>query len=209
MQALQAQIKPHFLYNTLDVIKWLIADGDVENGVWMVNALSKYLRMSINKGPSTVTLSQEMALTQSYLGIMQRRFKNAFTVALELEPETASCLLPRFSLQPLVENALLHGLICCEKADCKLTMRAWLEGDSLYIEIEDNGAGMTEQARSRLEAGQTGSDDGYGIANVRERLALFGGAAVSLKVASRQGLGTCISIVLPARFEGDDPPENP
>ncbi len=93
MQALQAQIKPHFLYNTLDVIKWMIADGDIENGVWMVNALSKYLRLSINKGPGTVTLAEEMALTRHYLGIMQRRFKNAFQVEAEIEPEAENCLL--------------------------------------------------------------------------------------------------------------------
>ena len=173
MQALQAQIKPHFLYNTLDVIKWMIADGDVENGVWMVNALSKYLRMSINKGPAVVTLSEEMALTQNYLGIMQRRFKNAFKVAVEIEPKAMDCLIPRFSLQPLVENALLHGLMHCERNDKKLTVRAWREG---------------------------GRDEGYGVANVRKRLMLFGGAEASFRVASREGAGTCVSIALPARF---------
>ncbi|MGJ4851995.1 sensor histidine kinase [Bacillota bacterium Meth-B3] len=200
MQALQAQIKPHFLYNTLDVIKWMIADGDMENGVWMVNALSKYLRMSINKGPGSVTLSEELALTENYLGIMQRRFKNAFKVEIEAEPEALKCRMPRFSLQPLVENALLHGLMHCEEPDRRLTLRAWLEGERVLIEIEDNGSGMPEETRVRLETREAGRDEGYGVANVRKRLMLFGGAAASFKVASREGSGTCVSIVLPARF---------
>jgi two-component system sensor histidine kinase YesM len=205
MQALQAQIKPHFLYNTLDVIKWMIADGDMENGVWMVNALSKYLRMSINKGPGTVALNEEVALTQNYLGIMQRRFKNAFRVEIEVEPEAMGCHLPRFSLQPLVENALIHGLIYCDKPDRKLTLRAWLEGDRVIIEVEDNGKGMSEEARVRLETREAGRDAGYGVANVRKRLMLFGGAAANLKVASREGAGTCVTITLPARFDGGEP----
>jgi two-component system sensor histidine kinase YesM len=203
MQALQAQIKPHFLYNTLDVIKWMIADGDVENGVWMVNALSKYLRMSINKGPGAVTLSEEMALTQNYLGIMQRRFKNTFKVSVEIEPEALECLIPRFSLQPLVENALLHGLMHCDKPDKRLTVRAWREGGCVLIEIEDSGSGMPEEIRVRLETREAGRDEGYGVANVRKRLMLFGGAEASFKVASREGAGTCVSIALPARFGGE------
>jgi two-component system sensor histidine kinase YesM len=204
MQALQAQIKPHFLYNTLDVIKWMIADGDMENGVWMVNALSKYLRMSINKGPGAVTLSEEMTLTENYLGIMQRRFKNAFKVEMEVEPEAGKCLLPRFSLQPLVENALLHGLLHSEKPDRKLTLRAWLEGDKVLIEIEDNGCGMSEETRVQLETREAGRDAGYGVANVRKRLMIFGGGEGSLKVSSREGAGTCVSIALPVRFGGDE-----
>ncbi len=205
MQALQAQIKPHFLYNTLDVIKWMIADGDMENGMWMVNALSKYLRMSINKGPGTVTLNEELTLTQNYLGIMQRRFKNAFQVEIEVEPEAAECRLPRFSLQPLVENALIHGLIYCDKPDRRLTLRAWLERDRVFIEVEDNGKGMPEETRTLLETREAGRDTGYGVANVRKRLMLFGGAEAGLKVASREGAGTCVSVVLPARFDDAEP----
>jgi len=205
MQALQAQIKPHFLYNTLDVIKWMIADGDMENGVWMVNALSKYLRMSINKGPGTVPLGEELALTHNYLGIMRRRFKNAFRVETEIEPEAMECHLPRFSLQPLVENALLHGLIDCDKPDRRLTLRAWLEGDRVFIEIEDNGKGMPEEARARLESRGAGRDAGYGVANVRERLRLFGGPEAGFRVSSREGAGTCVSIALPVRFDDAEP----
>lgn len=205
MQALQAQIKPHFLYNTLDVIKWMIADGDLENGMWMVNALSKYLRMSINKGPAAVTLAGELELTGHYLGIMRRRFKNAFRVEIEAEPEALPCLLPRFSLQPLVENALIHGLLPCEKPDRGLTLRAWVEGARVMIEIEDNGCGMGEETRAALETREAGPDEGYGVANVRKRLMLFGGAEASFKIASREGEGTCVTIALPARREGDEP----
>ena len=203
MQALQAQIKPHFLCNTLDVIKWLITDGKTADSIWMVNKLSKYLRMSINKGPNAVTIAEELALTDNYLSIMQRRFKNAFTVKMEVDPEAEKCMLPRFSLQPLVENALIHGLLNVDKPDRTLTIRAWLEGDRVLIEIEDNGSGMSEETCVRLEKQEVGRGTGYGVANVRERFKIFVGAEASFTISSHKGVGTCVSIALPARFDAE------
>lgn len=202
MQALQAQIKPHFLYNTLDVIKWMMVEGDQQGAVWMINALSKYLRLSINKGPSVVTIQEEMELTRSYLGLMQRRFQGSFTVKWELEQEAMAFALPRFSLQPLAENALVHGLIYCQKEDKRLTLRAFLEEDMVGIEIEDNGQGMPEEVRSRLERAEPGQGPGYGVGNVIRRLAIFGDGRSRVSIASRQGMGTCVTIMLPA-LRGD------
>jgi two-component system sensor histidine kinase YesM len=197
MEALQAQIKPHFLYNTLDVIKWMIMDKNLEDGIWMVNALSKYLRMSINRGDPVVPVEEEISLTRIYLGIMQKRFAGKFRVEYELEDEIMRCRIPKFSLQPLVENALLHGILHCEKPELRLTIRGWIDGDSFNIEIEDNGCGMSSEQAARLSKSEIGANKSYGVANVHKRLSIFAQGNYSFSVNSHEGVGTCVTISLP------------
>lgn len=201
MKALQAQIKPHFLYNTLDVIKWMIVDHDYENSIWMVNALSKYLRLSINKGPGVVPVSEEIELTRAYLGIMQRRFHGTFSVSFDLEKDVLDCQIPKLSLQPLIENSLIHGLLYCDKLEKQLAMRAWKEDNMICLEVEDNGNGMSLEILKALEKETPASTIGYGIANVRRRLRLFGGEKSEFRIVSHEQCGTCITIVLPAIHE--------
>lgn len=199
MKSLQAQIKPHFLYNTLDIIKWMILDDQTEDAVWMVNALSKYLRQSINKGPAIIPLREELELSRNYLQIMQKRFKNRFTVGFEVEDEALDCRIPKLSLQPLLENALLHGVLYSEKPEKELTIRAWVAEGMLCIEVEDSGEGMSEEQCRKLENGESG----YGFTNVRKRLELYGKGKSRCSIFSREGVGTCISIQIPAANEGD------
>lgn len=194
MKSLQAQIKPHFLYNTLDIIKWMILDQKNEEAAWMVNSLSKYLRQSINKGPAIIPLRDELELSRTYLVIMQKRFENRFTTNFEIEDAAENYMIPKLSLQPLLENALLHGILYSEKPDKELTVRAWVADGALHIEVEDNGNGMNEEKRRALEAGTIG----YGFANVRKRLNLFGKGTGGLQISSREGLGTCVTIRIPA-----------
>ena len=194
MKSLQAQIKPHFLYNTLDIIKWMILDQKNDEAAQMVNTLSKYLRQSINKGPGIIPLREELELSRNYLSIMQTRFKNRFTVNFEIEDAAQEYRIPKLSLQPLLENALLHGLIYCEKPDRELTVRAWVADGSLHIEVEDNGNGMKEETVQALMEGTIG----YGLSNVRKRLAIFSKDAGSFDIFSREGVGTCIAICIPA-----------
>ena len=193
MKSLQAQIKPHFLYNTLDIIKWMILDQRSEEAATMVNTLSKYLRQSINKGPGIIPLREELELSRTYISIMQTRFKNRFTVNFEVEDAAQDCLIPKLSLQPLLENALLHGILYCEKPEKELTVRAWVADSSIHIEIEDNGNGMKEETVRALEEGTAG----YGLGNVRKRLALFSKNAGEFNIFSREGFGTCIAIRIP------------
>jgi len=195
MKSLQAQIKPHFLYNTLDVIKWMILDNRPDDSVWMVNALSKYLRMSINKGPDIVPLSEELDLTKTYLGIMLRRFDHKFTVEYDLDDAASTCLIPKLSLQPLVENALLHGILNCDKQERHLVLRTWYSGKTFGVEVEDNGTGMTEEKAAELEKLDSGKS--YGILNVHRRLKIFAKEECVFRISSREGLGTCVSIELP------------
>lgn len=194
MKSLQAQIKPHFLYNTLDIIKWMVLDQKNDEAAWMVNSLSKYLRQSINKGPSIIPLREEMELSRTYLVIMQKRFENRFQVNYEVEDAALDCMIPKLSLQPLLENALLHGVLYCEKPDKELTLRAWVSDGNLHIEVEDNGNGMSEEKRKAVEEGSAG----YGYANVRKRLDLFSKGADQIQIFSREGLGTCITIRISA-----------
>lgn len=197
MKSLQAQIKPHFLYNTLDIIKWMILDQRNEEAALMVNTLSKYLRQSINKGPGIIPLREELELSRTYISIMQTRFKNRFTVSFEVEDAAQDCLIPKLSLQPLLENALLHGILYCEKPEKELTVRAWVADGSVHIEVEDNGNGMKEETVRALEAGTAG----YGLGNVRKRLMLFSKNAGEFNIFSREGFGTCIAIRIPAVTE--------
>ena len=194
MKSLQAQIKPHFLYNTLDIIKWMILDKRNEEAAQMVNSLSKYLRQSINKGPGIIPLREELELSRTYLSIMQTRFKNRFTVNFEIEGAVELYQIPKLSLQPLLENALLHGILYCEKPEKELSVRAWIADGSIHIEVEDNGNGMTEETVRALESGTAG----YGLGNVRKRLALFSKDDGEFNIFSREGFGTCIAIRIPA-----------
>lgn len=200
MKSLQAQIKPHFLYNTLDIIKWMILDQKNDEAAQMVNALSKYLRQSINKGPGIIPLRDELELSKTYISIMQTRFKNRFTVNFEVEDTAEQCQIPKLSLQPLLENALLHGILYCEKADKELTVRAWVADGSVHIEVEDNGNGMKEETVQALESGNAG----YGLGNVRKRLALFSKGNGEFNIFSREGFGTCIAIRIPAVMQNPD-----
>lgn len=194
MKSLQAQIKPHFLYNTLDIIKWMILDQKNEEAVWMVNSLSKYLRQSINKGPSIIPLREELELSRTYLVIMQKRFENRFEMNFEIEDAAENYMIPKLSLQPLLENALLHGVLYSEKPDKELTVRAWVAEGYLHIEVEDNGNGMSEEKCRALESGEAG----YGFANVKKRLHLFSKGTSELQLFSREGMGTCVTIRIPA-----------
>ena len=200
MKSLQAQIKPHFLYNTLDIIKWMVLDQRNEEAAQMVNSLSKYLRQSINKGPGIIPLREELELSKTYISIMQTRFKNRFTVNFEIEDAAELYQIPKLSLQPLLENALLHGILYCEKPEKELTVRAWVADGSVHIEVEDNGNGMTEETVRALEAGTAG----YGLGNVRKRLALFSKNDGEFNIFSREGFGTCIAIRIPAIMQTPD-----
>jgi len=202
MQSLQAQIKPHFLYNTLDIIKWMIVEGNYSDSIWTINALSRYLRMSISKESSLVTLREEIELAKTYLDIIQKRFSRRFETVLQIDDSALDSMLPRLMLQPVVENALIHGLLYCSKPEAKLEIRAWTEDNTLFIDIEDNGCGMSPETLAALRNGQHQSSSGYGLQNIRTRLMLFSDSQGSMEIYSELNVGTCISIQLPIQSAG-------
>lgn len=196
MESLQAQIKPHFLYNSLDALKWMIMDENSTDAVWMVNALSKYLRMSINRGDQVVSLKEEVQLMKIYLEIMQRRFRNKFEMAYDLEKETLNYMIPKLSLQPLVENAILHGILHSEKENLRVTIRSWHQDDWFVIQIEDNGCGMKKEQAEYLSNLDIKDGKGYGIANVHNRLNIFARGICRFEIESKEKIGTCVTVAM-------------
>lgn len=204
MQALQAQIKPHFLYNTLDTIMHLVMDKDIDNSVWMISNLSKYLRGSINRGLGYVTLSEELELVKVYISIMRKRFSNSFRAEYQISDDSLQCYLPKLTLQPFIENALIHGLLYSEKEEKILSVRANVADGTLEIEIEDNGKGMSSEVLEQIKQPSANSKKSYGINNVCRRLSLFSKGQFSFDIHSIENMGTCVTIRLPLITEPDD-----
>ena len=201
LKALQAQINPHFLYNTLDAIKWMILEDYKQDSIWMINAFSRYFRLSLSKGRDVVTLRDELELIESYIGIMQKRFSNISTIEINIDEDLKNCLIPKLSLQPLVENALNHGILHSQNNDGSLTIAAKEEEERLIIVIKDNGNGMSQQQLDNI-LGQSNSSNtkGYGLGNVDERLKLFGGEDCGLSISSEINVGTTVTISLPIKY---------
>lgn len=195
LHALQAQINPHFLYNTLDLIKWKILDSEKETGIGLINALSRYFRMSLNKGRDIVELKDEIELIKAYLDIQLQRFDGRFQAEFDLDPALNNVQIPKMTLQPFVENALLHGLH--DRVDnhglIQITAtRPEPASQDILITISDNGCGM-DQAKIQAALHSSGSS-GYGIYNVNQRLRLFYGEDYGVEILSEIGCGTQVHI---------------
>ena len=199
LKALQAQINPHFLYNTLDAIKWMILDDRKEDSVWMLNAFSKYFRLSLSKGRDVVTLQEELDLIRAYIGIMQKRFSNISTIDINVDNDIMECLIPKLTLQPLVENALNHGILHNENSEGWLGITAKKENGKLVIIIKDNGYGMSQEHLEKIISQENSSTKGYGLGNVDERLKLFGGDDCGLMISSELKIGTTVTLALPLK----------
>ncbi len=195
---LQAQINPHFLYNTLDTIIWLIETGQSEQAEDMVSNLSAFFRTSLSKGRDIITLREEEAHVRSYLEIQQVRYRDILQFAIVLPPELEGCHLPKLTLQPLVENALYHG-IKLRRSPGAITVRGTAEGDDVLLTVSDNGPGVPPQRLAQLRASLTGGPRlGFGLATVHERLRLLFGAPYGLTLES-SGEGTCVTVRIPRR----------
>ena len=198
MKALQAQINPHFLYNSLSIINWKALEADNEEISRITLALSTYYRTSLNKGETMTIAANEIRNIDAYLQIQLIMHDNSFQVIKEIQEDTLSYSVPKLILQPLVENAIEHGLDVSEKEEKWLKISACKEKDALIMAVEDNGMGMSEeQAKSII----TYRSKGYGVRNVNDRITLLYGEEYHLRVKSRQGEGCRIEIVIPVNKE--------
>ena len=198
MQALQAQINPHFLYNSLSIINWKAIEAGNDEISQVTLALSTYYRTSLNKGETMTIAANELRNIEAYLHIQLVMHDDSFQVEKQVEEKILSCSVPKLILQPLVENAIEHGLDVSEKEEKKLKISALLEGGDLVFFVEDNGAGMEEeQAESML----TYQSKGYGMRNVHDRIRLLYGEEYGLKIYSKKGEGTRVEIRFPADRE--------
>ncbi len=198
---LQSQINPHFLYNTLDIIVWMIENEQKQDAVRIVTALARFFRISLSKGKSIITVRDELEHVRNYLMIQQTRFKNKFVYTIDAEDDVMELVSLKLMLQPLVENAIYHGMEFMD-GDGEICVKVYREDAELWFRISDNGLGMTEeQTRSLLDeqnhiSSKRGS--GIGVKNVNERIRLYFGESYGLAIWSEPDEGTVITIHLPA-----------
>ncbi|MEZ3506390.1 MAG: sensor histidine kinase [Lachnospiraceae bacterium] len=200
---LQSQINPHFLYNTLDIIVWMIENEQKQEAVRVVTALARFFRISLSKGKSIITVRDELEHVRNYLTIQQTRFKNKFTYRIEADESVMELVSLKLMLQPLVENAIYHGMEFMD-GDGEICVKVYREAEDLRFQISDNGLGMTAgQAASLLDekdhvSSRRGS--GIGVKNVNERIRLYFGEDYGLTIWSEPDEGTVITIRLPAQI---------
>lgn len=199
LQALQAQINPHFLYNTLDSIIWMAETND-SNIVAMTEALAKLFRVSLNKGNEEISLERELEHVKNYLIIQSMRYADKFTYEISAEPGVERCRTIKLILQPIVENCIYHG-IKKKRGTGKITIRAYRREQNLIIEVSDDGCGMPEEICRKILSDEIESENisgsGIGVKNVNERIQLRFGKKYGLSYSSEEGVGTTVTYVLP------------
>ena len=200
LKALQAQINPHFLYNTLDSIFWLCEEKGNKEAANMVAALSNTFRISISRGKDEITIANEIKHVESYLIIQKIRYKDQFTYEFEIAPSILEYKCLKILLQPFVENAIYHGLNRMVD-EGKIIIRGYQKEDKIILQVIDNGVGMDEE---QIEALYTENSDkaGVGVKNVHNRVQIYYGQQYGVLIRSELDEGTEITIELPVREEG-------
>jgi two-component system sensor histidine kinase YesM len=207
MKALQAQISPHFLYNTLDSIIWLAEGNQYEEVISITRALSNFFRISLNRGSEWVNVHDEFKHVESYLTIQKIRYRDILDYSIEYEQEMGGSTILKLLLQPLVENALYHG-IKNKRGRGTIRVRGWREDACLRFSIEDNGIGMTGEQLENIkkQLRETPAPDGltaiYGLYNVNRRLELYYNRTDLLEIESIYREGTRVSLKVPGAYQG-------
>lgn len=199
-ELLQAQINPHFLYNTLDAIVWSAEAGNQKQVVNMVGSLSDFFRSSLNKGKEIVSIKEELVHVKSYLEIQQIRYQDILCYEINVPESLNKYQIPKITIQPIAENALYHG-IKNRRGGGKITIEGYENEDTVIIEVKDNGIGIDEkrllEIKESLESSDNNSNTIYGIYNVNERIRLNYGEQYGLKICSIYGEGTTVKILIP------------
>ncbi len=208
LKLLQAQINPHFLYNTLDTIVWLAEGKRHQEVVDMITALSSFLRMGLNNGRDFITIRGEAEHVKSYLQIQHFRYEDIMDYEIDFKEQIMEFSTLKLTLQPIVENALYHGIKNCRKKGF-LKISGWQEEEDILLKVEDNGIGMKPEELEKMQRlVQNGGEDlglreGFGIANVAERIRLNFGETYGLSIESEYGVGTSVTVRIPASIKGN------
>ena len=212
LRLLQEQINPHFLYNTLDTIVWLIEGNDTDKAVNVVVSLSEFFRLVLSKGREYITIQEEELHIKSYLEIQQVRYRDILEYKIQIEPELYQYKILKLTLQPLVENSLYHG-IKYKRAKGTIVVTGRLQGGEIHFVVEDNGVGMDEgellKLQSEINKPCQDTEKGFGLANVNERIRMNFGAEYGMNISSVKGKGTRVEIVIPAVPYAADKGEEP
>ncbi|WP_283674750.1 cache domain-containing sensor histidine kinase [Butyricicoccus sp. Marseille-Q5471] len=204
-KALQAQINPHFLYNTLDSLHWLIWDGDNDKAGEMVTALTSFFRIGLSQGSDLILVENEVKHVDSYLAIQKIRYNKIFTYSIYIDDCVRGYMTPKLLLQPIVENALYHGIKPAGHK-CHLFVNVLEVEDDLLMEVRDDGAGMSpeqlQSLRDSLECSNRTGTEGYGMRNVCDRIRILVGKEYEIQVMSEQGMGTSVRLRIPKTLGG-------
>lgn len=196
MKALQAQINPHFLYNTLSLINWKAIEADQEDISKVTLALSSFYRTALNKGNNVLTFGEEVENLRSYLEIQLMMHDYEFDVEINIEEEVKKYKTLNLILQPMIENAIDHGIDLKTDGRGKITVDLYQEGEDIVLNVSDNGVGMDQKA---IDTILTKQSKGYGIRNVNERIKLYYGQDYHLVITSQLGEGTQITLRVPKK----------
>lgn len=202
LKALQAQINPHFLYNTLDAIAWLCEEERYKDAVEMVNSLAKLFRISISRGHELITIEKEVQHAKSYLKIQNFRYKNQFTYSFDIDEECLGYLCNKITLQPIIENAIYHGIDRMVD-EGKINIGIHQKEDKIIFTIEDNGVGMTLEQCEEILHEDASDRVGIGIKNVNDRIKIYFGEEYGLTIQSELDEGTRVTISMPKITEKD------
>ena len=199
LNALQAQINPHFLYNTLDSIAWMCEEERNQEAVVMVNALAKLFRISISKGHELITIQKECEHAESYLKIQKYRYKNQFSYEFHVDERCRDYLCNKITLQPIIENAIYHGLDMSDEG--KIVIEVSERADDILMSVTDNGVGMSPQQCEEILHRDAKDKTGIGIKNVNDRIKIYFGEKYGLTISSEQDVGTRVDICIPKILE--------
>lgn len=202
LKALEAQINPHFLYNTLATISWVARKADSEEIVRISNSLAKFYRLVLSKGGTLISVREELDMVQSYLQIQKIRFEDMFDVEYDIDETAHDLKIVKNLLQPLVENALNHGIEPKRGHGTIIIMVEYTDG-SLFLHITDDGVGMSPETLTEIRAGRVerSGGSGYAVKNVMERLAAYYGDGQSVEITSIRGIGTKVTICIKSPYD--------
>jgi len=208
LKALQAQINPHFLYNTLDSIIWSLRMRQVEESIEMLTALTDFFKISLSKGRDIITIEEEVKHIKSYLSIQHRRYLEKFDYDINVDPAILSCRTPKLILQPAVENAIYHGIKPMEEKGY-IYIHIFPQGGDVLLQVQDTGMGMDKDACSRLnrELDTISSDQqgtGYGVRNVNDKIKIVYGRRYGVTIESAMGEGTVVTLRIGKKGETSD-----
>lgn len=208
LKSLQEQINPHFLYNSLDTIIWMIEKNNVELAVKMVKDLSQFYRISLSKGKTWVKVKEEIAHIDYYLRIQKIRYSDILEYEISVDENMYEANILKFILQPIVENAIYHGLKL-KREKGKIIINGNITNNMLHFEIIDNGIGMTNEKLEQLKKNLSGNynaeeieNEGYGLVNVNQRIKIYYGNNYGLKIESAYNIGTKVIIEIPFEING-------
>lgn len=210
LKALQAQINPHFLYNTLEMISWMIAKEDKKSAQGIIRSLTRYYKSVLNKGKDEIELLDEIRMTEAYMEIQSCRFKGKIRFQCEVDPSIESFMVPKLILQPLLENAIFHGIGKKESGRGMIWLRVYQESQLVVIEVSDDGVGFRYEGQAEAPAFREHDNEKihpgskYGLNNIRQRVRLFFGIGADVRVESTPGIGTSVYILIPQDGKGTE-----